>query len=108
MPLRKFARLRATHHVNQRSFYFADPDGNTLEIYYELPCALELFPEGRADQDEALKVTRPGAPCPIGCSKIGPYRRCRQGSRSYVAGASARLPERCSSTLHTPPPATNR
>jgi hypothetical protein len=32
----------------QCSFYFADPDGNTLEIYYELPHALELFLEGRA------------------------------------------------------------
>jgi catechol 2,3-dioxygenase len=56
--------LRATNHVNQRSFYFADPDGNTLEIYYELPYALELFPDGRADQDEALKVTGPGEPLP--------------------------------------------
>jgi catechol 2,3-dioxygenase len=26
--------LRATNHINQRSFYFADPDGNTLEIDY--------------------------------------------------------------------------
>ena len=48
----------------QCSFYFADPDGNTLEIYYELPHALELFPEGRADQDEALKVSGPGDPLP--------------------------------------------
>jgi catechol 2,3-dioxygenase len=52
----------ATNHINQRSFYFADPDGNTLEIYYELPHALELFADGRADQDEALKVSRPGEP----------------------------------------------
>jgi catechol 2,3-dioxygenase len=56
--------LRATNHVNQRSLYFADPDGNTLEIYYELPQALELFPEGRADQDEALAVSGPGEPLP--------------------------------------------
>jgi len=56
--------LRATNHVNQRSFYFADPDGNTLEIYYELPHALELFPEGRSDEDEPLKVSRPGEPLP--------------------------------------------
>jgi catechol 2,3-dioxygenase len=56
--------LRATNHVNQRSFYFADPDGNTLEIYYELPYALELFPDGRADQDEALAVSGPGEPLP--------------------------------------------
>ena len=56
--------LRATNHINQRSFYFADPDGNTLEIYYEMPHALELFAGGRADQDEALKVSGPGEPLP--------------------------------------------
>ena len=56
--------LRATNHINQRSFYFADPDGNTLEIYYELPHALELFPEGRDDHDEALTVSGPGEPLP--------------------------------------------
>jgi len=56
--------LRATNHINQRSFYFADPDGNTLEIYYELPHALQLFPGGRADQDEALKVSGPGEALP--------------------------------------------
>ena len=56
--------LRATNHINQRSFYFADPDGNTLEIYYELPNALQLFPDGRADQDEVLKVSGPGDPLP--------------------------------------------
>jgi len=56
--------LRATNHINQRSFYFADPDGNTLEIYYELPHALQLFPGGRDDQDEALKVSGPGDPLP--------------------------------------------
>ena len=58
----RFCALPIT--FNQRSFYFADPDGNTLEIYYELPHALELFPEGRADQDEALKVSGPGEPLP--------------------------------------------
>ncbi|HJU19734.1 MAG TPA: VOC family protein [Stellaceae bacterium] len=56
--------LRAANHVNQRSFYFADPDGNTLEIYYELPHALQLFPNGRSDEDEALPVSRPGEPLP--------------------------------------------
>ena len=56
--------LRATNHVNQRSFYFADPDGNTLEIYYELPYALQLFPDGRADEDEALPVGGPNDPLP--------------------------------------------
>ena len=56
--------LRATNHINQRSFYFADPDGNTLDIYYELPHALQLFPDGRADQHEALIVSGPGDPLP--------------------------------------------
>ena len=51
--------LRATSHINQRSFYFADPDGNKLEIN-----ALELFPEGRAGQEEALRVSGPGEPLP--------------------------------------------
>jgi catechol 2,3-dioxygenase len=58
------AILRATNHVNQRSFYFADPDGNTLEIYYELPFALQLFAGGRTDRDEALAVSGPGEPLP--------------------------------------------
>jgi catechol 2,3-dioxygenase len=56
--------MRAANHVNQRSIYFADPDGNVLEIYYELPYALELFPNGRTDQDEALAVSGPDDPLP--------------------------------------------
>jgi hypothetical protein len=56
--------MRAANHVNQRSFYFADPDGIVLEIYYELPYALELFPDGRADEDEALAVSGPDDPLP--------------------------------------------
>ena len=51
--------MRATNHVNQRSFYFADPDGNILKIYYELPHAQELFRGGSADQDEELPVCSP-------------------------------------------------
>jgi catechol 2,3-dioxygenase len=54
----------ATNHVNQRSLYFSDPDGNTLEIYYELPYALELFPDGRDDRDETLPLSGPGEPLP--------------------------------------------
>ena len=56
--------MRAANHVNQRSIYFADPDGNVLEIYYELPYALDLFPNGRSDEDEALPVSGTGAPLP--------------------------------------------
>jgi catechol 2,3-dioxygenase len=54
----------ATNHVNQRSIYFLDPDGNTLEIYYEVPHALELFPGGRTDRDENLEVSGPDDPLP--------------------------------------------
>lgn len=54
----------ATNHLNQRSIYFSDPDGNGLEIYYELPHALELFPDGRGDEDEPLEVSLPGEPLP--------------------------------------------
>ncbi len=41
-------------HVSQKSIYFHDPDGNYLEIYYELPNAPELFREGRHDRDQPL------------------------------------------------------
>lgn len=58
------AIMRATNHVNQRSIYFSDPDGNTLEIYYEMPRALELFANGRGDEDEALPVSGSGDPLP--------------------------------------------
>src|SRR5207244_5840904 len=55
---------RATDHVCQRSVYFNDPDGNGLEIYYEMPRALELFPNGRGDEDEALPLSRRDDPLP--------------------------------------------
>jgi catechol-2,3-dioxygenase len=55
---------RATDHVCQRSLYFTDPDGNGLEIYYEMPRALELFPNGRGDEDEALPLSAAGDPLP--------------------------------------------
>jgi hypothetical protein len=53
--------MRAANHVNQRSIY---PDGNVLEIYNELPYPLDLFPNGRSDEDEALPVSGPGVPLP--------------------------------------------
>jgi hypothetical protein len=55
---------RATDHVCQRSVYFTDPDGNGLEIYYEMPRALALFPNGRGDEDEALPLSRRDDPLP--------------------------------------------
>ncbi|MBV9828773.1 MAG: VOC family protein [Alphaproteobacteria bacterium] len=55
---------RAVDHVCQRSFYFTDPDGNGLEIYYEMPNALALFPNGRGDDDERLPLSARGEPLP--------------------------------------------
>jgi catechol-2,3-dioxygenase len=50
--------VRAVDHVSQKSIYFHDPDGNRLEIYYELPNAPALFREGRGDRDEPLTFER--------------------------------------------------
>ena len=50
--------LRAVDHVSQKSLYFNDPDGNTLEIYYERPDALALFAAGRQDRDVPLTLDR--------------------------------------------------
>ena len=49
---------RSIDHVSQKSIYFNDPDGNTLEIYYELPDALEIFARGRDDRDVPLVFDR--------------------------------------------------
>jgi catechol-2,3-dioxygenase len=50
--------LRVIDHVSQKSVYFHDPDGNTIEIYYELPDALEIFARGRLDRDVPLALDR--------------------------------------------------
>ena len=50
--------IRAIDHVSQKSIYFDDPDGNRLEIYYEVPNARELFRQGRHDRDEPLVFAR--------------------------------------------------
>ena len=60
---------RAADHVCQRSIYFADPDGNRLEIYYELPGALQRWPNGRGDGDQQLTVTTPNEPLPAWLSE---------------------------------------
>ena len=49
---------RTIDHVSQKSVYFEDPDGNTLEIYFELPEALEMFARGREDRDVPLTLDR--------------------------------------------------
>ena len=49
---------RTIDHVSQKSVYFHDPDGNTLEIYYELPDALDIFARGRQDRDVEIVLDR--------------------------------------------------
>jgi catechol-2,3-dioxygenase len=49
---------RAIDHVSQKSVYFNDPDGNTIEIYYERPDALAMFARGRGDRDVPLVFDR--------------------------------------------------
>lgn len=48
----------AIDHISQKSIYFLDPDGNTIEIYHEVPNALQMFREGREDRDEPLVFHR--------------------------------------------------
>ena len=50
--------IRVIDHVSQKSIYFHDPDGNRLEIYYELPNALDMFRQGREDRDEPFVFER--------------------------------------------------
>lgn len=64
-----------TDHVSQRSIYFSDPDGNRLEIYYEIPDALERYKDtGRGDEDAPLPVTKPGEPLPSWLEEDWPAR----------------------------------
>jgi catechol 2,3-dioxygenase len=65
--------VHAMDHTSQRSIYFADPDGNRLEIYYEMPGALTRFPEGRGDQNCELPVSAVGEPLPAWLSERWPH-----------------------------------
>jgi len=83
---------RAVDHVCQRSFYFTDPDGNGLEIYYEMPNALSLFPNGRGDEDDVLPLSRDGDPLPgwltedwPGAAAMAKVERLRQQLQSTAA-----------------------
>ena len=53
---------RLVEHANQRSMYFADPDGNRLEIYFEFPTSRELFRRGRGDRDFVFTFDDPVPP----------------------------------------------
>jgi len=84
--------LRAVDHVCQRSVYFTDPDGNGLEIYYEMPNALHLFPNGRGDDDERLPLSGRGEKLPawLGEDWPGPaayakVERLREGPAAAAA-----------------------
>jgi catechol 2,3-dioxygenase len=46
-------------HTNQRSVYFADPEGNRLEIYFEKPDWAEIFARGRGDEDQSFSFDEP-------------------------------------------------
>ncbi len=46
-------------HTNQRSIYFADPEGNRLELYFERPDWPEIFQRGRGDDDHAFTFDEP-------------------------------------------------
>ena len=50
--------LRAIDHVSQKSIYFHDPDKNLLEIVWERPNALEIFANGRGDDDKPIVFSR--------------------------------------------------
>jgi catechol-2,3-dioxygenase len=71
----------ATDHVSQRSVYFADPDGNRLEIYYEVPDALERYKDtGRGDNDAPLPISRPGEPLPAWLDEVWPASTAKLAS----------------------------
>jgi catechol 2,3-dioxygenase len=93
--------LRAVDHICQRSVYFTDPDGNGLEIYYEMPDALSLFPNGRGDEDERLPSPAAKTRCRPGLPKTGPAPRLtprssasliRRPPPSRSAGAKSKGP----------------
>ena len=53
---------RLVEHANQRSMYFADSEGNRLEIYFEFPTSKELFKRGRGDRDFVFTFEDPVPP----------------------------------------------
>ena len=62
-------------HNSQRSLYFGDPDGNGLEIYFEVPNALTVFADGRHDEDRLLPLSKRGEPLPDWLREEWPAQR---------------------------------
>ena len=81
--------LRALDHVCQRSVYFTDPDGNGLEIYYEMPNALALFPNGRGDEDERLPLSAKGEPLPAWLAEDWPGTTAMAKVERLARGSAA-------------------
>jgi catechol 2,3-dioxygenase len=79
---------RAVDHVCQRSVYFNDPDGNGLEIYYEMQNALALFPNGRGDDDERLPLSGPGEPLPAWLTENWPGAAAMAKVERLAGGAA--------------------
>ena len=48
----------ATDHGSTESIYFADPDGNIVEIYWERPAGWKERTEGAKDHDDPLTFKR--------------------------------------------------
>jgi catechol 2,3-dioxygenase len=82
---------RALDHVCQRSIYFTDPDGNGLEIYYEMRDALTYSRTAAATRTSACRSLVPQSRCPPGSSKTGPARPL---SRRSNACANRHHPQR--------------
>jgi len=76
---------RAVDHVCQRSIYFNDPDGNGLEIYYEMRDALSLFLTAAATKTSACRFPAPPSRCLPGSSKTGPARPLSRRSNACAS-----------------------
>jgi catechol 2,3-dioxygenase len=50
------------NHESQHSIYVKDPDGNRVEIYWEFPDAVEIFQQGRSDENRPLRLEEPEGP----------------------------------------------
>jgi hypothetical protein len=63
--------MRAANHVNQRNIYFADPDGNVLEIDYQCLTRWNCSPTAAATGTRRFRSAVPATHRHGGCSKSG-------------------------------------